>query len=206
MNVVLLGPPGAGKGTLAVQLAQCLGVLHLSTGDLLRDEVARGTPLGRQAEGYMKRGELVPDEVVLAMVKERVNGERGVLLDGFPRTLAQARGLEAFLKVDKVVYLAISKEEVVRRLSSRRVCTRCGAVFNLVTQPPQQAERCDRCQGPLAVRPDDRPEVVARRYEVYERDSAPLVDYYRRQGLLVEVNAAQSPEAVRAQARAALSQ
>jgi len=183
-----------------------LGLLHLSTGDLLRDEVARGTPLGRQAEGYMKRGELVPDEVVLAMVKERVNGVRGVLLDGFPRTLAQARGLEAFLKVDKVVYLAISKEEVVRRLSSRRVCTRCGAVFNLVTQPPQQADRCDRCQGPLAVRPDDRPEVVARRYEVYERDSAPLVDYYRRQGLLVEVNAAQSPEAVGAQARAALSQ
>jgi len=206
MNVVLLGPPGAGKGTLAVQLAQSLGLLHLSTGDLLRDEVARGTPLGRQAEGYMKRGELVPDEVVLAMVKERVNGVRGVLLDGFPRTLAQARGLEAFLKVDKVVYLAISKEEVVRRLSSRRVCTRCGAVFNLVTQPPQQADRCDRCQGPLAVRPDDRPEVVARRYEVYERDSAPLVDYYRRQGLLVEVNAAQSPEAVGAQARAALSQ
>ncbi len=205
MNLVLLGPPGAGKGTLAVQLAQKLGLVHLSTGDVLREEVARGTALGRQAGGYMQRGELVPDDIVLAMVRERVDTQRGVLLDGFPRTLAQARGLESFLKLDKVVYLAIAKEEVVRRLSSRRVCRQCGAVYNLVTQPPKRPNRCDRCGGELVVRPDDHPEVVARRYEVYQRESAPLVDYYRRQNLLVEVNAAQAPEAVLAEALAKLA-
>ncbi|MCR4392158.1 MAG: adenylate kinase [Candidatus Acetothermia bacterium] len=195
-NVVLLGPPGAGKGTLAARLSQELGLLHLSTGDVLRDEVARGTELGRLAQGYMSRGELVPDEVILAMVRERVDGRRGVLFDGFPRTLAQAKGLAAFAPVDVVVFLAIAKDEVVRRLSSRRVCASCGAVYNLITQPPQVAGRCDRCGGDLVQRPDDRPDVIARRFEVYERDSAPLVDHYARQGLLVRVDAGRPPEAV----------
>ncbi|MBC7093054.1 adenylate kinase [Candidatus Bipolaricaulota bacterium] len=195
-NVVLLGPPGAGKGTLAARLSQELGLLHLSTGDVLRDEVARGTELGRLAQGYMSRGELVPDEVILAMVRERVDGRRGVLFDGFPRTLAQAKGLAAFAPVDVVVFLAIAKDEVVRRLSSRRVCASCGAVYNLITQPPQVAGQCDRCGGDLVQRPDDRPDVIARRFEVYERDSAPLVDHYARQGLLVRVDAGRPPEAV----------
>lgn len=195
-NVVLLGPPGAGKGTLAARLSQELGLLHLSTGDVLRDEVARGTELGRLAQGYMSRGELVPDEVILAMVRERVDGRRGVLFDGFPRTLAQAKGLAAFAPVDVVVFLAIAKDEVVRRLSSRRVCASCGAVYNLITQPPQVAGQCDRCGGGLVQRPDDRPDVISRRFEVYERDSAPLVDHYARQGLLVRVDAGRPPEAV----------
>jgi adenylate kinase len=177
-------------------LSQELGLLHLSTGDVLRDEVARGTELGRLAQGYMSRGELVPDEVILAMVRERVDGRRGVLFDGFPRTLAQAKGLAAFAPVDVVVFLAIAKDEVVRRLSSRRVCASCGAVYNLITQPPQVAGRCDRCGGDLVQRPDDRPDVIARRFEVYERDSAPLVDHYARQGLLVRVDAGRPPEAV----------
>jgi adenylate kinase len=199
-NVVLLGPPGAGKGTIAARLAQDLELLHLSTGDVLRDEVARGTALGKAARGFMDRGELVPDDVVLAMVRERVNGRQGVLLDGFPRTLAQAQGLAEFLPVHAVVYLAVSKDAVVQRLSSRRVCGSCGAVYNLVTQRPRTVGRCDRCGGELRQRPDDAPEVVARRYEVYERDSAPLVEHYARQGVLATVDAARAPEIVAADA------
>lgn len=195
-NVVLLGPPGAGKGTIAVQAAKEQGLLHLSTGDALRDEVARGSELGKLARGFMERGDLVPDDVILAMVQERVRGEKGVLLDGFPRTLAQAEALARFLPIHVVVYLVVSKDVVVERLSSRRVCGVCGAVYNLVSRRPQAEGRCDRCGGELTQRPDDTPEVVTRRYEVYERDSRPLVDHYARQGLLVTVDAARPPEAV----------
>lgn len=198
-NVVLLGPPGAGKGTIAVRVAAELGLLHLSTGDVLRDEVARGTDLGRRAQAYMARGELVPDEVVLAMVEERVRDRQGVLLDGFPRTLAQAEALTRFLPLDVVVDLVASKDEVVRRLSGRRVCPHCGAVYNVATQPPRVEGKCDRCGGELVQRPDDAPEVVARRYEVYERDSRPLVDHYRKRGVLRTVDAARSPDVVAAE-------
>lgn len=197
-NVVLLGPPGAGKGTIAVRVAKEAGLLHLSTGDVLRDEVARGTELGQRARTFMERGELVPDAVVLAMVQERVKGQQGVLLDGFPRTLAQAEGLAEFLPVHVVVNLAVTKDEVVRRLGSRRVCRACGAVYNVVTQRPRTEGLCDRCGGELRQRPDDTPEVVARRYEVYEKDSRPLVEHYARQGLLKAVDAARSPDQVSA--------
>jgi len=204
-HLVLLGPPGAGKGTLAKRLSQELGFLHLSTGDVLRAEVAQGTELGRQAKEYMDRGELVPDELILAMVRSRVAGEKKVLFDGFPRTLAQARGLEEFAPVSRVVFLSLAREEVIRRLSSRRVCLQCGALYNLLTQRPREDERCDHCGVKLVQRDDDKPEVIARRYDVYERESAPLVDFYRARGLLVEVDASLPPEEVYQRVRRALS-
>jgi len=195
-NLILLGPPGAGKGTVAKRLAAEHGYLHLSTGDILREEVARGTELGKKAKAYMDAGELVPDELILAMVKERVAEKDGVLFDGFPRTLAQARGLEEFATVDMVVFLELDRDTVVERLSARRVCPKCGALYNLLTQPPKEDERCDRCGAELIQRDDDKPEVISRRFQVYMRDSAPLVDYYQEKGILVRVDAARPPEEV----------
>ncbi len=195
-NVVLLGPPGAGKGTVAKRLSAEFGYLHLSTGDILRDEVARGTELGRKAKAYMDVGELVPDELILAMVREHVAGRSGILFDGFPRTLAQARGLEEIAPIDAVVFLELDRDTVVERLSARRVCPKCGALYNLLTQPPKEDGRCDRCGAELVQRDDDRPEVISRRFQVYMRDSAPLVDYYQEKGILVRVDAARPPEEV----------
>ncbi|MBI3978978.1 MAG: adenylate kinase [Chloroflexi bacterium] len=204
MYIVLLGAPGAGKGTQATVLAQRLSLAHVASGDLFREHLRQGTALGQLAKSYMERGALVPDDVTVRMVLERLgqpDAERGAILDGFPRTVAQAEALDQALargarSVDAAVLVDVSSAEIVRRLSARRVCSRCQTPHNLVEHPPQQAGLCDRCGGELVQRPDDRPETVSRRLEVYERETAPLVAYYARQGKLHQVNGEQPVEQV----------
>ncbi|MBI4233477.1 MAG: adenylate kinase [Chloroflexi bacterium] len=194
MRLVLLGPPGAGKGTQAVTLRQRLGIAHIASGDLLREHQARGTPLGQKARSYMQQGLLVPDEVVIQMILERIGQPdcaRGFILDGFPRTLEQAKALDRALGaqgIDCVLYLNVSSEELVRRLGGRLTCRSCHAPYHPVTAPPRVPGRCDRCGGELYQREDDRPEAVRQRIAVYEAQTAPLVTYYREQGKLFEID------------------
>lgn len=204
MRVVLLGPPGAGKGTQAAALAERWGVPHVSTGDAFRRAVAARTSLGQVAQGYMERGELVPDPVVNGVVAERL-GEgdcrSGFVLDGYPRTIAQAEALERMLagrgeSLDAAVNLAVDEEELVRRAMGRRVCSRCGANYHLEFRPPRQPDRCDRCGGELVQRDDDRPETVRQRLAVYRSQTEPLLDFYRQQHLLLEVDGVGSVEEV----------
>ena len=188
-RVVFLGPPGAGKGTQAKRVVEKLGLLHLSTGDLLRDEVARKTTLGEKAKGYMDRGELVPDALIIDMIRGRfAQAKKGFLLDGFPRTVAQAEALEGITGLDAVVSIELSREEVVRRLTSRRVCRGCGAIYNLTYNLSSDAGRCSACGGELYQRDDDRPAVIENRYDVYEKSTAPLIAFYHQRGLLHSVN------------------
>jgi adenylate kinase len=188
MNLILLGAPGAGKGTQGALLADRFGLSRLSTGDLLRDAVRRGTPLGQRAKGYMDAGELVPDAVILDLVREVLvsepKGSGGFLLDGFPRTLPQAEALDRLLAdlgrpLDAVVVIDVPDEVLVQRLSGRRSCPNCGAVYNIYFEPPREAGRCDRCGGALTERADDTAETVRHRLEVYRRQTEPLVDYYQ---------------------------
>ncbi len=188
-RVVFLGPPGAGKGTQAKRVVDALGLLHLSTGDLLRDEVARKTGLGAEAKGFMDRGELVPDKLILAMIRGRfASATKGFLLDGFPRTVAQAEALEEITELDVVVSIDLSREEVVRRLTSRRVCRGCGAIYNLTFNLSADVGKCVACGGELYQRDDDRPAVIENRFDVYEKSTAPLIAFYRKRGLLHSVN------------------
>ncbi len=180
-RIVLLGPPGAGKGTQAELLAQELAVPHIAAGDLLRAEVQRGGPLGQEAQGYMDRGELVPHELVVRIVGARLAevGRQGFILDGFPRDLAQAEALEQLVQVERVIHLVLSREEVIRRLSARLVCAGCGQNY----QHLLQEGRCQRCGGELVRRSDDRPEVVAKRYdEQYNNQIEALLHFYRELG------------------------
>lgn len=182
----MLGPPGVGKGTQAVRLADTVGWEHVSTGDLLRAARREGTELGAKAQRYMDTGELVPDALILDLVRDHLKGiapEAGILFDGFPRTTAQAEGLERVLQavhrqVDRVVVFEASEEELVKRLSGRRSCPDCGAVFNVHFTPPAAEGRCDRCGGTLVQRADDKPETVRHRLEVYREQTAPLIEWY----------------------------
>jgi adenylate kinase len=203
--LIFLGAPGSGKGTQAKEIARIYGVPHLSTGDMFRDHVARGTELGRRAKPIMEAGQLVPDEIVLGMVAERIarpDCAGGFVFDGFPRTLGQAEQLgkiheSARLGRTVVLYLGVNPEELTRRIGSRRACSACGAIYNLTVLPPRQAGKCDKCGGALVQRADDREEVVRERLAVYERQTEPLVKYYQKRGELSEVDGAREIEVVR---------
>jgi adenylate kinase len=205
MMVVLLGPPGAGKGTHADAIRAGFGIPHVSTGNMLRAAIEAGTPAGRRAKDLVERGELVPDDLMAEMVRERLGAQDaldGFILDGYPRNVGQARDLDGLLAQrgggpDRVLSLVVDDEEIVRRLSGRRTCEECGAPYHVVSAPPKTDGRCDRCGGPLAQRADDRPEVIARRLAVYRAQTEPLVAFYRARGVLAEVDAAGPVEAVR---------
>lgn len=201
--IVLLGPPGAGKGTQASLLAQRLGLVHIATGDLLREHQRKGTPLGQLARSYMEKGLLVPDEVVIRMLLERLNSpdcrERGCVLDGFPRTLEQARALDQVLGpagVERAVLIRVSEAELVRRLGGRWTCRICQRPYHMVSNPPKVPGRCDVDGGELFQREDDRPEAVRQRFRVYQEQTAPLIAYYRQQGKLMEVDGEEDVQAV----------
>ena len=187
-RIVLLGPPGAGKGTQAKLLAERTGLLHLSTGDLLREEVARASSLGARAQGYMDRGDLVPDDLIIGMIRERIAQKSGFILDGFPRTVAQAEALARITPLDVVINMGLTREDVIRRLSSRRVCRSCGRIYNLLFDPPADARRCPACGGELFQRDDDQAKVIENRYDVYTEQTAPLIAFYGARGLLRDVD------------------
>jgi len=203
-RIILLGPPGAGKGTQAKLLAAKNGLAHLSTGDILRDEVARDTELGRLAKGYMNRGDLVPDTLIIDMIKGRLDEDGGFILDGFPRTVTQAEALEKIISIDVAINIALSREEVIRRLSSRRVCRDCGKIYNLLYNSPKNVGVCDACGGDLFQRDDDKREVIENRYDVYMNATAPLINFYKERSLLKNVDGSQPTELVSDQILAAL--
>jgi len=195
VRVIFLGPPGAGKGTQAQELAREWGVPHIATGDMLREAVAAKTALGLEAKRHMGSGGLVPDDVVICLVGERLaqpDAKAGCVLDGFPRTVAQAEALDALfaragIALDRVIYFDVPRAELLRRLTGRRVCRACGHTFHLVSAPPRVAGTCDVCGGELYQRADDSEATVATRLDVYQKQTAPLLDYYRGRRLLAEV-------------------
>jgi len=196
MQMILLGPPGAGKGTQAETLVQKLAIPHISTGDMFRKAIKEGTALGTKAKEYMDQGKLVPDEVTIGIVKERINQEdckQGFLLDGFPRTVFQAEALDAILKemkimLDAVLNIEVPKEKLIGRLTGRRVCKACGATFHLIFNPPAEEGKCDKCGEVLFQRADDSEETVVNRLNVYEKQTAPLIDYYGTKGILKTID------------------
>lgn len=210
--LVLVGAPGAGKGTQAASLSEKLGTVHIASGDLFREAVNKGTELGLKAKAYMDKGVLVPDEITVSLVLERLASlkkDTGFVLDGFPRTMEQARALDQALgklrkDIDRAIYIKVPAEELVRRLSGRWICRQCQAPYQTISSPPRVAGKCDRCGGELYQRSDDTVETVKKRLEVYFRETAPLIDYYRKTGKLREVNGEQSIEAVNQEMAAVL--
>jgi adenylate kinase len=214
VRLIFLGPPGAGKGTQAKALAREWGVPQISTGEMLRDAVKAGTPLGREAQRVMESGGLVSDDVMVGIIAERLrqrDASPGFILDGFPRTIAQAEALNRLLKdlgqgLDSVVYFDVPETELIRRLTGRRLCRQCQTAYHLVSAPPKRDGICDRCGGELYQRDDDSEATVRHRLEVYARQTAPLLDYYRGRGLLTTVKADGGVESITAAIRRAVTE
>jgi len=196
IDLVFLGPPGAGKGTYAKELVKKLGIPHISTGDMFRETAASGTELGRKVKEIMERGDLVPDELVNEMVRQRLlkdDCKEGFILDGYPRTVNQAKALDEMLKdmgrqLSAAIFFEVPEEVVVKRLTNRRICPKCGRIYNLLTMPPKEDNLCDVCKVPLIQRDDDKEDVVRRRYKVYMESTLPVIDYYEAEGKLKKVD------------------
>ena len=214
LRTILLGPPGAGKGTQAAKIVEKYHIPHISTGDIFRENIKNGTELGKKAQEYMNRGELVPDDLVIEIATTRLLADdcaEGFLLDGFPRTVYQAEKLDEFLaahgsKIDKVLDIAVEKEELMVRLTGRRVCKACGASYHVVNIPPKKEGICDVCGGPLVQRADDNAETVANRIEVYEAQTMPLIEYYEKAGNIAHIDGATGLESVFADSVKALGE
>ncbi|GHV70863.1 adenylate kinase [Spirochaetia bacterium] len=192
MKLIFLGPPGAGKGTLAAKAVEICKVPHISTGNIFRSAIAAGSPLGLKVKAILDSGKLVDDETTIGLVKERLaqaDVEKGYILDGFPRTIPQAEALAEFSAVEKVLNFDIPDSGVLERLGGRRVCRKCGHNFHMIFDKPSKEGVCDHCGGEVYTRDDDRPEAVQKRLEVYRAQTAPLIDFYRKKGLLVDVDA-----------------
>lgn len=199
MKIIFLGPPGSGKGTLAKKLSETSGFFHVAAGDLLREEVFRGSELSEKINEFLKKGVLVPDKIVVELIKNKIIQNNGFLhnfiIDGFPRNLAQAKELEGMLlemnsKIDGVIYFQLSEDQAVERLSGRLSCPKCGAVYHLKNMPPKKDNLCDNCGSRLFIREDDVPETIKKRYEIYEDQTKPLIDYYSQKKLLYDLDAA----------------
>ncbi len=204
IRLLLIGPPGAGKGTQATIISKKYGIPQIATGDMLRQEVKSATDLGTKAKAFMDKGELVPDSLVISMLEKRLkekDASNGFILDGFPRTVAQADALDGKfkeLKIDKfvVIELKVNEESIIQRLSARRVCNSCGKIFNLMTEPPKKDGMCDDCNGSLYQRDDDKEVTIRERFKVYNSKTAPLIEYYAKKGMLKTVTADGSIEAI----------
>lgn len=193
MKCVFLGPPGAGKGTLAGEVAKEYGMVHISTGDLFREAIKNGTELGLKIKAVIESGALVSDDLTIALLKERLDkndwADNGFILDGFPRTIPQADALSSIVKLDAVINLDISDEEVISRLSGRRICSKCGRSFHVQFMKPQKEGTCDACSSHLITREDDKEEAIKKRLENYNKQTQPLIDYYKKKNLLVDIDA-----------------
>jgi adenylate kinase len=202
MRIILFGPPGSGKGTYASKLTSVLMVPHISTGDMVREEIKAQTELGKTIKGYSDKGELVPDDIIIRFLAERLkksDSQKGFILDGFPRTIQQAEALSRISKIDLVINLNVPDEIIIARLSNRLVCQKCGAIYNKLTLKPERDGVCDLCNGELYQRDDDKPEVIQERLNVYRRSTQPLIEFYKKRNLLKDVyckNLTTTPEEI----------
>lgn len=199
LRLVFIGPPSVGKGTYAKILSKKYNIPHISTGDIFREEIAKGSELGLRVKPYVERGVLVPDEIVVEVVKSILQSplcSRGFILDGYPRTVRQAEELDKIVSVDVVFLFEAPLEVIVERVSGRLICPKCGAIYNISWRPPRRPGICDVCGTPLIRRRDDEPELVRERYQLYRQTLTPVVEYYRRRGILVEINAARDASLV----------